>query len=249
MEEKYLPIGTIVTINSSAKKVMITGYYSVEYNNSVKLCDYSGCVYPEGLLQKNSIVSFNHEDIKSVDFMGYENDDFDVLNKKLNGTKEDVEEVKEKKFYNNYKFDENGVVVFEDTSILKMEPQIVKVNKPEEPKNPFEIDFDKVDNQPEPNVEHKYKFDENGIVIEDEIVKNNKDEINSNIAYKFDENGVVIGEEVLYPEQDNGNVIYKFDENGIVIGEEVVNAESNNDGKVEYKFDENGIVTEEVHNN
>ena len=37
MEEKYLPIGSVVTVKDINKKLMIIGYYSLEYKNSVKL--------------------------------------------------------------------------------------------------------------------------------------------------------------------------------------------------------------------
>ena len=61
MEEKYLPIGSIVTVKDINKKLMIIGYYSLEYKNSVKLYDYVGCSYPEGMLLKNNTFSFNDE--------------------------------------------------------------------------------------------------------------------------------------------------------------------------------------------
>ena len=35
MEEKYLPIGSVVTVKDINMKLMIIGYYSLEYKNSV----------------------------------------------------------------------------------------------------------------------------------------------------------------------------------------------------------------------
>ena len=42
MPSKYLPLGSIVKLKNSDKKLMIIGYYSLEYNNSVKIYDYEG---------------------------------------------------------------------------------------------------------------------------------------------------------------------------------------------------------------
>ena len=42
MKDKYLPIGSIVTINNTNKNVMIVGYYAIKYQNVVKMYDYMG---------------------------------------------------------------------------------------------------------------------------------------------------------------------------------------------------------------
>ena len=66
MNNKYLPIGTIVKLKSIDRLIMIIGYYSMEYQNSVKIFDYVGCSYPEGMLIKNNSYSFNHSDIEKM---------------------------------------------------------------------------------------------------------------------------------------------------------------------------------------
>ena len=48
MQEKYLPIGTVVLLKGGSKRVMITGFCSVDGNESDVIYDYNGCVYPEG---------------------------------------------------------------------------------------------------------------------------------------------------------------------------------------------------------
>ena len=50
MNKKYLPIGSIVKLKNKDVLIMVTGYYSVEYEENVMIYDYSGCLYPEGLM-------------------------------------------------------------------------------------------------------------------------------------------------------------------------------------------------------
>ena len=112
MEEKYLPIGSVVTVKGLNKKVMIIGYYSLEYQNSVKIYDYVGCNYPEGMLMKNNMFSFNHSDITNCDFVGFKDTSYETLNKNLNSQlNTDTKDMEQPKNFLNLKFDENGVVV------------------------------------------------------------------------------------------------------------------------------------------
>ena len=82
MESKYLPIGSVCTIKGKSRKVMITGYYSIKFNGNLRINDYKGCIYPEGLLISDQTCSFNHSDIEKVDFVGYKNEDQEIFQKK-----------------------------------------------------------------------------------------------------------------------------------------------------------------------
>lgn len=82
MEKRYLPIGSVVKLKNN-ELTMITGYYAIEYKRDIVVYDYSGCKYPEGLMVKSGIVSFNHRDIDDVLFIGYKNNEFNELNKNL----------------------------------------------------------------------------------------------------------------------------------------------------------------------
>ena len=177
-DSKYLPIGSICNINNYNKPIMIIGYYSVAYNGSVKMYDYQGCEYPEGMLLYNKQISFNHNDIVNVIFKGYENDNYVNFNNLLNKQNVDAENKNESKsLFNNIKFDENGVVIYDGT----VDPEI------EEHENKFSLNADKKEeiddgiNNPfyekyeEKNIANdsnkdwpifkKIEFDENGIVI------------------------------------------------------------------------------------
>lgn len=226
MDEKYLPIGTICRIGGNLKLIMVTGYFSIEYNGQVKMYDYSGCVYPEGLLSSNKQLSFNHSDIEKVEYIGLKNDDYNKFNNILiqqNNNNSGFEN--KQQVMKNIKFDENGVVIFD--SFVQQDNQIVN-NVPVK-NNPFEIK-----NQTTNNINQDYsifknlKFDENGVVISDDISanKNQVNDINiiksSNNQIKFDKNGMVIADGIQNDHTNgiiNQNSSIKFDENGMVIAD------------------------------
>ena len=83
MKEKYLPIGTVVMLQNGRKELMITGYLVSESNNQNVVYDYSGCLYPEGIISSDQNVVFNHSQIKEVLFEGFASDKFKELNEKL----------------------------------------------------------------------------------------------------------------------------------------------------------------------
>lgn len=74
-KKEILPIGSVVLLDGGTKKVMITGFCSISAEDRTKVYDYSGCMYPEGFLDSNQVCLFNHEQIKEIFFLGYENDE------------------------------------------------------------------------------------------------------------------------------------------------------------------------------
>lgn len=68
--EKYMPVGSIISLNDSKIKRMIIGFNYVDGN---KTFDYIGCTYPYGVDEEHKILFFNHEQIKSVYYIGYMN--------------------------------------------------------------------------------------------------------------------------------------------------------------------------------
>lgn len=83
-DNKYLPIGTIVLLDGGSKKIMITGFCVIANDNKHKLYDYSGSLYPEGIINSNEVCLFNHEQIAEVIFKGYENEEEKVFKEELN---------------------------------------------------------------------------------------------------------------------------------------------------------------------
>ena len=83
MEEKYLPIGTVLLLKGGTKKVMINGYCAVTEDNQNKIYDYRGCPFPEGVLESNGVALFDHSQIKEIVHMGFRNDESIELSDKL----------------------------------------------------------------------------------------------------------------------------------------------------------------------
>ena len=74
MEEKYLPLGSVVMLKGGKKEIMITGYLTIPKDNRDVMYDYSAVLYPEGELDSDQVLAFNHADIDQVFFKGFEND-------------------------------------------------------------------------------------------------------------------------------------------------------------------------------
>lgn len=178
MKDKFLPIGSICTIKRSNRKVMIIGFFSIDYAESVKLYDYIGCVYPEGVLSSTRIC-FNHSDIISLDYIGYKNSDFELFNQKLKSQQVD-EQVQNENVFSNFEFDENGVVVFMQPNAIE---NITKKNNAKAESvissfssninNPFykSLDYEQTIKEQESSeiqnwpIFKNIQFDENGVVI------------------------------------------------------------------------------------
>lgn len=61
----FLPIGTVVLLENATKRVMIVGYLPKE-NGKEEEYDYSGVLFPEGLIDSRKIILFNINQIKEV---------------------------------------------------------------------------------------------------------------------------------------------------------------------------------------
>ena len=81
--EKYLPIGTVVTLKNGRKKIMITGFCTMTEVEKEKVYDYSGCLYPEGYLKSNQFLLFNHEQIDKICHLGLIDEDEKKFKDKL----------------------------------------------------------------------------------------------------------------------------------------------------------------------
>ncbi len=100
IEEKYLPIGTVVMLKGGTKRVMISGFCAIEEQNNEKnkMWDYSGCLYPEGFLSSNQTCLFDHDQIEKVYHYGLideEEEKFKAQLKELLGAQEQTKKDKE----------------------------------------------------------------------------------------------------------------------------------------------------------
>ncbi len=81
--EKYLPIGSVVLTKNATKKIMITGFCGMDYDDKNATFDYCGCLYPEGILQASDTFLFNHNQIEEIIFLGYDNEEEKEFKSKL----------------------------------------------------------------------------------------------------------------------------------------------------------------------
>lgn len=79
MENKILPIGTIVKLKKSTKKTVIMGLAPYDVEKRAVLYDYLGVPYPEGYLGKGSCYCFNSDSIETVVYKGYEDEERDKM--------------------------------------------------------------------------------------------------------------------------------------------------------------------------
>lgn len=72
---KFLPIGSIVLLKGATKRLMITGFCVVPDEDKNKIFDYSGCLYPEGIISNEQTALFNHDQIDKVFSIGYSDEE------------------------------------------------------------------------------------------------------------------------------------------------------------------------------
>lgn len=78
-----LPIGSVVLLKDGVKKIMVIGYMAVDQDTPEKIYDYSGCIYPEGLLSSDQTLLFYHDQINQVFFEGYCGEEYTLFQEQL----------------------------------------------------------------------------------------------------------------------------------------------------------------------
>lgn len=85
IENKYLPIGTVVKIKENDLLFIIVGYGGHDVNNSEVMRDYIAYTYPEGFLTREENFLFNYESIEKVVSLGYKDEKYEEMIKKIKG--------------------------------------------------------------------------------------------------------------------------------------------------------------------
>ena len=70
-----LPIGSVVLLKNSTKKLMIMGFAQVAADNPNKVYDYVGCVFPEGFLAPDQTFLFDSHQIEKIYAVGYQDEE------------------------------------------------------------------------------------------------------------------------------------------------------------------------------
>ncbi len=69
MKKRYLPIGSVVLLKDSQKRIMIVGVKQKQVDSD-KVWDYSACLYPEGIIDPDRLFLFDTEQIERLYFVG-----------------------------------------------------------------------------------------------------------------------------------------------------------------------------------
>lgn len=67
-----LPIGSVVLLQESTKRVMIVGVCQRGVSNPNAIWDYVGVVFPEGFMAADKMLMFNNEQIQQIYAIGYQ---------------------------------------------------------------------------------------------------------------------------------------------------------------------------------
>lgn len=70
---QFLPLGSIVNLNNSDQKYMIIGRLIRDEED--RLYDYYSCLYPEGNIREDSNKLFDSDEIDTIYFYGYEDEE------------------------------------------------------------------------------------------------------------------------------------------------------------------------------
>lgn len=76
-----LPIGSVVLLKESSKRVMIVGVCQKGGSDANAIWDYTGVVFPEGYLSSDKMFLFNNSQIETIYALGYQ--DAEQLNFKI----------------------------------------------------------------------------------------------------------------------------------------------------------------------
>lgn len=88
-----LPIGTVVLLKESTKRVMIIGVLQKsidEEDGKEVLWDYSGVFYPEGYMGPDKTFLFNQSQIEKVYAVGYQDEEQFAFKEKIDQVRADI---------------------------------------------------------------------------------------------------------------------------------------------------------------
>ena len=91
MFEGLLPIGTVVLLKNSKKRVMIIGVIQKQIkDDKTVIWDYSECLYPEGYMGPDRTFLFNHDQIEKVFAVGYQDQEQFIFKEKIDHVRKEL---------------------------------------------------------------------------------------------------------------------------------------------------------------
>ena len=86
-----LPIGSVVLLKESTKKLMVVGLCQKGANDG-KLWEYVGVVFPEGFLSPDKMFLFNGDQIEQLFAIGFQDTEQMVFKEKIDKVMEQLKE-------------------------------------------------------------------------------------------------------------------------------------------------------------
>lgn len=83
---RFLPIGTVVLLKGGKKRLMITGFCSFDEEKKDRAYDYTGCLYPEGIISSKQMALFDHSQIDKIYHLGLSDQEEKEFKVKLNAS-------------------------------------------------------------------------------------------------------------------------------------------------------------------
>ena len=84
MFEGLLPIGTVVLLKNSKKRIMIIGVVQKQTKEGEEIIwDYSACFYPEGYMGPDKTFLFNSDQIERIFAVGYQDQEQFMFKEKV----------------------------------------------------------------------------------------------------------------------------------------------------------------------
>ena len=219
------PIGTICRIKNNPNDLMIVGYLQDSG-------EYKACLYPKGFTGVYETILFDPKHMEEVKFEGYKSSEFESYVRIMTKAAEVAAKGP------NFVFDENGVVVLDNTVPKPAEELELPKAKTEEQAVVFEttITTDNIKVNDSEKIINRFEFDENGVIIADNSELLEKESLD----YKFDENGIIIEDNTM-----PASNLFEFDASGVVIKDNAVEetlAVDDPNIKSSFVFDADGVI-------
>ncbi len=94
--KRFLPIGSVVLLKEGKKRLMICGRLQTDVSTNIEY-DYSGCFYPEGILNSDELFLFNNDNIVEVYAIGFQDEEEFTFRNRISEMIEKDEEEENKK--------------------------------------------------------------------------------------------------------------------------------------------------------
>ena len=87
-----LPIGSVVLLKNSTKRLMIIGLCQSESQDGEngKIWDYAGCLYPEGYISADRTFLFDENQIEKIYAVGYQDEEQFAFKSQIDAVREEL---------------------------------------------------------------------------------------------------------------------------------------------------------------